>query len=107
MAFFSFSILIGFLGVALMFGSAVVFEQNLRRMGKAGWRDLTRPGGEESTGNPLEHAVVDANSGSAPGSGATLTDCLAVDIGGTKMAAALVDRHGSNCRAVRTSHAPE
>jgi Protein of unknown function (DUF3040) len=41
-AFYPHSVAVGFLGVALMFGSAVVFERNLRRMGKAGWHDLTR-----------------------------------------------------------------
>jgi hypothetical protein len=41
-AFYPHSVPIGFLGVALMFASAVVFERNLRRMGKAGWQDLTR-----------------------------------------------------------------
>jgi hypothetical protein len=40
--FYPHSVEVGFLGVALMFGSAVVFERNLRRMGKAGWHDLTR-----------------------------------------------------------------
>ncbi|MGH9083059.1 MAG: hypothetical protein ACRDWN_06920, partial [Acidimicrobiales bacterium] len=33
---------VGLLGVALMFWSAVVFERNLRRMGRAGWDDFTR-----------------------------------------------------------------
>ncbi|HEX3946907.1 MAG TPA: DUF3040 domain-containing protein [Acidimicrobiales bacterium] len=41
-AFYSESVVAGLLGVAIMFGSAVVFERNLRRMGKAGWHDLTR-----------------------------------------------------------------
>ena len=41
-AFYPQSVAVGFLGVALMFASAVVFERNLRRMGKAGWHDLTR-----------------------------------------------------------------
>ena len=41
-AFYSESIVAGLVGVAIMFGSAVVFERNLRRMGKAGWHDLTR-----------------------------------------------------------------
>jgi hypothetical protein len=48
-AFFSESVLAGFFGVGLMFVSAVVFERNLRRMGKAGWHDLTRKGkGEDA-----------------------------------------------------------
>src|SRR5580704_15483858 len=39
------SVVLGFLGAAIMFGSAVVFERNLRRMGKAGWHDLTHAKG--------------------------------------------------------------
>lgn len=56
--FYSQSVIVGMIGAAIMFGSLVVFERNLRRMGKAGWRDLTqkpsddshatRPGGLES-----------------------------------------------------------
>ena len=41
-AFYSRSIFVGLLGGAMMFGSAVIFERNLRRMGKAGWADFTR-----------------------------------------------------------------
>ncbi len=41
-AFFSDSVAVGLLGVAMMFASAVVFERNLRRMGRAGWHDLNR-----------------------------------------------------------------
>ncbi len=36
-AFYSQSVLAGLAGVALMFGAAVVFERNLRRMGRIGW----------------------------------------------------------------------
>ena len=39
-AFYSKSVLAGFLGVVIMFASAVWFERNLRRMGKAGWHDI-------------------------------------------------------------------
>jgi hypothetical protein len=59
-AFYSQSVVVGLLGVAVMFASAVVFERNLRRMGKAGWHDFTRslhqdqPSG--SSGG-IEHAV--------------------------------------------------
>lgn len=59
-AFYSESLVAGLLGVAIMFVSAVVFERNLRRMGKAGWHDLTRslhdegPSGAEGG---IEHAV--------------------------------------------------
>ncbi|HLG66448.1 MAG TPA: DUF3040 domain-containing protein [Acidimicrobiales bacterium] len=59
-AFYSRSVLVGFLGVAVMFASAVVFERNLRRLGKAGWHDLTHPKGGDSPVNPVEHAVHDA-----------------------------------------------
>jgi hypothetical protein len=65
-AFYPKSVAVGFLGVALMFSSAVVFERNLRRMGKAGWHDLTRspqkdrPEGEQATG--IEGAVVNART---------------------------------------------
>lgn len=59
-AFYSESVLVGLLGVAIMFASLVVFERNLRRMGKAGWHDLTRSLHDEqpsgATGG-IEHAV--------------------------------------------------
>jgi DUF3040 family protein len=62
-AFYSQSVLVGFFGVAVMFVSAVVFERNLRRMGKAGWHDLTRsskePAERSSTGG-IDGAVHDA-----------------------------------------------
>jgi hypothetical protein len=56
------SVVLGFLGAAIMFGSAVVFERNLRRMGKAGWHDLTRSKGDRAEGahNGIEGAVHDA-----------------------------------------------
>ena len=38
---FSISVLLGALGFAVMLASAVIFERNLRRLGKAGWADLT------------------------------------------------------------------
>lgn len=59
-AFYSQSLIAGLVGVAVMFASAVVFERNLRRMGKAGWHDLTRslrddaPSGADGG---IEHAV--------------------------------------------------
>ena len=40
-SFFS-SLVLGFLGVFLMFGCALVFERNLRKMGRAGWQDVTQ-----------------------------------------------------------------
>ncbi len=64
-AFYSVSVIVGFVGVVIMFASAVVFERNLRRMGRAGWHDLTRPrDGERSkaaaASNGLEGAVTEA-----------------------------------------------
>ncbi len=38
---FTSSVLIGFIGFLIMLGAAVIFEQNLRRMGKAGWNDIS------------------------------------------------------------------
>lgn len=62
-AFYSESVLAGLLGVAIMFASVVVFERNLRRMGKAGWHDLTRAHGEGGGPGPVggvERAVQGA-----------------------------------------------
>ena len=59
-AFYSESVVLGLLGVAVMFSSAAVFERNLRRMGKAGWHDLTRSLRDErpsGSGSGIEHAV--------------------------------------------------
>ncbi len=39
---FSTSLVAGFMGFLVMLGSAVVFERNFRRVGRAGWADLTR-----------------------------------------------------------------
>ncbi len=66
-AFYARSVELGFLGVVVMFASAVVFERNLRRMGKAGWHDLTRSINEQRSenGQPLpgiEGAVMNARS---------------------------------------------
>ncbi len=41
-AFYTESVALGLLGVAIMFVSAVVFERNLRRVSRAGWHDLRR-----------------------------------------------------------------
>lgn len=59
-AFYSESVLAGLAGVAIMFVSAVIFERNLRRMGKAGWHDLTRSLHDEQPSGAdggIEHAV--------------------------------------------------
>jgi hypothetical protein len=62
-ALYPVSVVLGLLGVAVMFGSAWVVERNLRRMGKAGWHDVTRSLHEEersgAQGN-IESAVHDA-----------------------------------------------
>lgn len=42
LAFFSQYIWLGLLGVAMMFFSAVLLERNVRLLGKASWRDVTR-----------------------------------------------------------------
>lgn len=61
-AFYAMSVVLGLFGVAIMFASAVIFERNLRRMGKASWHDITRslhedePSGAESG---IESAVHD------------------------------------------------
>ena len=66
-AFYSSSVEIGFFGVACMFVSAVVFERNLRRMGKAGWHDLTRSINEQRSARGerppgIEGAVLSART---------------------------------------------
>jgi protein-S-isoprenylcysteine O-methyltransferase Ste14 len=42
LVFFTTSVLAGFAGVLLMFASLIAFWTNLRRMGRAGWDDLSR-----------------------------------------------------------------
>lgn len=64
-AFLSRSVVAGFVGVVIMFASAVWFERNLRRMGRAGWHDLTRSrDGEQSkaaaASSGIEGAVSEA-----------------------------------------------
>jgi len=64
-AFYSESVIAGLVGVIIMFASAVWFERNLRRMGRAGWHDLTRAkDGEQSksagASNGIEGAMSDA-----------------------------------------------
>jgi DUF3040 family protein len=59
-AFYSESVFAGLFGVAVMFASAAVFERNLRRMGKAGWHDITRSLRDDhpsGAGGGIEHAV--------------------------------------------------
>ena len=59
------SVFLGFIGVVIMFAAAVVFERNLRRMGRAGWHDLTRVrDGEQSkaaaASSGIEGAMTEA-----------------------------------------------
>jgi len=59
-AFYSQSVFVGLIGVAIMFACLVIIERNLRRMGKAGWHDFTRSLHEEQTpgsGGSIEHAL--------------------------------------------------
>lgn len=56
-AFYSASVALGLVGVAVMFVSAVVFERNLRRLGKASWHDLTRARRAGDEPASLEHAL--------------------------------------------------
>jgi hypothetical protein len=39
---FASSLLLGMVGFLAMLGSAFVFERNLRKMGRAGWQEMTR-----------------------------------------------------------------
>ncbi len=59
--FYSVSVILGFVGVVIMFASAVVFERNLRRMGRAGWHDLTRArDGEQSKASAASSGIEGA-----------------------------------------------
>ncbi len=78
-AFYAKSVVAGFIGVVIMFGSAVWFERNLRRMGRAGWHDLTGPKDGESRRRPPRRTGSKARSprpatGSAPGSTGARTE---------------------------------
>jgi hypothetical protein len=64
-AFFARTPVLGFIGVIIMFASAVVFERNFRRMTRAGWHDLTRsrdgePSRAGAASSGLEGAVTEA-----------------------------------------------
>jgi sulfite exporter TauE/SafE len=58
--FFTTSVVVGFLGVLIMFASLVMFWTNLRRMSKAGWEDLGRSFRAEGKG--IGNAVNDTRS---------------------------------------------
>jgi sulfite exporter TauE/SafE len=53
LAFFTTSVVLGFLGVLIMFASLVMFWTNLRRMGKAGWEDIGRSLRTDGIGNAV------------------------------------------------------
>ena len=54
---FSHWIIVGLLGVALMFVSAIVVERNARLLGRASWQDFTRsPQGDDAHANPSSRA---------------------------------------------------
>jgi hypothetical protein len=54
---FSHWIIVGLLGVALMFVSAIVVERNARLLGRASWQDFTRsPQGDDARANPSSRA---------------------------------------------------
>jgi sulfite exporter TauE/SafE len=53
---FTTSIVVGLIGVAIMFASLVLFSTNLRRVGKAGWQDITHSLRNERIGNPANEA---------------------------------------------------
>lgn len=48
--FFSHSVVVGLLGVALMFVSAVVVERNARQLGRSPWADPVAGAGDGATG---------------------------------------------------------
>jgi len=49
---FATSLFLGFVGFAVMLACAFVFERNLRKMGRAGWKQVT---GNLRTGQVKEH----------------------------------------------------
>ncbi len=49
---FASSLILGFGGFLVMLAAAIVFERNLRRMGKAGWQQVT---GTMRTGNVRQY----------------------------------------------------
>ena len=53
LAFFTTNLLLGFVGVIIMFASLVTFWTNLRRMGKAGWEEIGRSLRKQSIGETL------------------------------------------------------
>ena len=52
-ASFAWSLVLGLVGFLAMLGSAFVFERNLRKMGKAGWEQMTQSMREKGIGDAL------------------------------------------------------
>ncbi len=52
--FFAVSVFLGVLGFLIMLVSAVFFERNMRRIGKAGWHDMRSAAKEKGSSSPLE-----------------------------------------------------
>ena len=50
---FASSLVLGMIGFLAMLGSAFVFERNLRRMGKAGWEQMTQSVRDKGIGDML------------------------------------------------------
>ncbi len=50
---FTTSVVLGSVGFLVMLGSSVIFEQNLRRMGKAGWNEISNGKGLSSQLNRM------------------------------------------------------
>ena len=55
---FASSLILGFVGFLIMLASAFVFERNLRRMGRAGWQQMT----ESMRGGNLREYFGDAGN---------------------------------------------
>jgi protein-S-isoprenylcysteine O-methyltransferase Ste14 len=51
--FFTTNVFLGFIGVLIMFASLVLFWTNVRRMGKAGWEEMSHSLRTDGIGNAL------------------------------------------------------
>lgn len=54
-ATFTTSVYLGLFGFLVMLASAVVFERNLRRMGKAGWHEITGGAKNADAASAMDH----------------------------------------------------
>jgi hypothetical protein len=59
-ASFAYSLVLGFAGFLVMLGCAFVFERNLRKMGKAGWREMTGKGRAANKATNVRNTLGDA-----------------------------------------------